>query len=257
MNFNLFEKFNSFNNDLISFYCLEQDFGIIPEPIPANKSIPEWFKNIPLTCEDRSRDAFGAFGMTAKKCMPLLDAMSLGFIIPLFGDVNIRTSKDGSLIEASKNPFGSIIEFHSNIQLGGPKNSPTGKAPAIKFINKWIIKTAPGYSTLFIPPLNHIENRFTCLSGLVDTDKYPKEVNFPALWHMNDFDDVIAAGTPLVTCIPIKRSDIAKATSSYKTNKPRLISEKEIKEIEMIRNKQNSRRHVYTNELRESKKCPF
>jgi hypothetical protein len=82
---------------------------------------------------------------------------------------------------------------------------------------------------------------------MVDTDKYPKEVNFPALWHETDADYHIPAGTPLVTVIPIKRNSFEK--------KPRVrsMSTKEFKEISVIQKRQNMRTHHYTYELREKK----
>lgn len=240
---NILRKF--FKSELVEFYCDPKLFGIIPEPIPAYKLIPDWFKKIPLHTEER--DHIGAKNMTAKKCMPLLDSMSLGFIIPLFADVNIRTNKDGSLIEVGNNPLGKVIEFHSKDQLGG-KSSPSAPSPPIKFVNRWVIKTAPGYSTLFIPPINHIEPRFTCFSGLVDTDKYPKEVNFPAMWHAKEYDGILSAGTPLVTCLTIKRQDIKNSVPI------RPMTNKEMADINILQAKQISRRNVYTNELRDSRK---
>ena len=238
--------FPFFKSELIEFYCEPQYFGVIPEPVPAYKLMPDWFKKIaPAT--NKSRDHFGALGQTAKKCMPLVDGMSMGFIIPLFGDVNIRTNGDCSLIEAGGNALGNPVEFHNIDQLGG-KTSPSYPGPAIKFINRWVIKTAPGYSTLFIPPINHMDPRFTCLSALVDTDEYPKEVNFPAVWHINNYDAILPAGTPLITCIPVKRSDVPR------TAPIREMSKKEANEIEKIHLKQVSRRSVYTNELRDPRK---
>lgn len=239
MNLKLF-----FKTPLIEFYCDPKFFGVIPEPVPAYKMMPDWFKKIPTSIS--ARDQMGAKAMTAKKCIPMLDVMSMGFIIPLFADVNIRTNKDGSLIEAGHNPLDAVINFHDMQQLGG-KTSPSFPGPAIKFINKWVIKTAPGYSTMFIPPLNVIEPRFTCFSGLVDTDKYPKEVNFPGIWHIKDHDDILPAGTPLVTCIPIKRSDMPRSANVRK------MTEKEARDIEKIHLKQVSRRNVYTHELREER----
>jgi len=236
-----------FKSDIIEFYCLEEDFGIIPEPYAAFKNMPEWFKKIPPIMDSKHRDVFGGFGFTAKKCIPLVDAMSVGFIIPSFGDVNIRSNRDGSLIEASENPYGRVIEFHTKEQLGG-KTSPTYPGNAIKFINRWLIKTAPGYSTLFIPPINRIEPRFTCLGGLVDTDNYPRPVNFPAIWHLKDYDDIVPAGTPLVTCIPIRREDMPRDA------KVRVMTEKEKLAETKVRRQQDSRRSVYTNEIRVDKK---
>ncbi|MFZ6813533.1 DUF6065 family protein [Undibacterium sp. Rencai35W] len=235
-----------FKSDLMEFYCDPELFGVIPEPVPAIKMVPDWFKKIRPT-SNSGRDQFGSHGATAKKCMPLVDAMGVGFIIPLWGDTNVRTNGDGSLIEVGGNPLGPIIEFHNKEQLGG-KSSPTYPGPAIKFINHWVIKTAPGYSTLFMPPLNHIDPRFTCLSGLVDTDKYPKEVNFPAIWHAKNHDAMLSAGTPLVTCIPMRRKDLRGNC------KPRAKTQRESAEIEQLKMKQQSRMGVYTNELREPRK---
>lgn len=238
--------FSFFKTPIIEFLCEPQDVGVLPLPVTANKMMPKWFKQItPLV---NSTDHFGGKAMSAKKCQPLIDAMTLGFIIPLWADMNVRTSKDGSLIDAQLEvPSGHVCQYHSNEQLGGPKNSPTGKAPAIKFINRWVIKTAPGWSTLFIPPINHMDERFTCLGGLVDTDKYPKQVNFPAVWHLPDFDGVIKAGTPLVTAIPIYRGSQPDKVLS------RALSDEEQAEVDRIARCQGSRSGVYTHELREKR----
>ncbi len=232
---------------LIQFLCEPKDLGVIPEPIPAIKCIPDWFKKITPHSPTGSRDTFGGVGMTAKKCLPLLDGMSAGFIMPSFGDMNVRTSKDNKLIEITNGPYGVNGDLHSLDQLGG-KTSPTYPGPAIKFINRWVIKTRPGWSTLFIPPLNHFDKRFTCLAALVDTDVYPKQVNFPAVWHLPDYDGIVEAGTPLVTAIPVRRADLATSAII------RTLTEAEQTEIGRIERSQHSRRHYYTNELRESRK---
>jgi hypothetical protein len=237
-----------FKTPIIEFLCREEDYGIIAMPYPAGgKSIPQWYKNIPTNTTSKNRDQFGNVAMTAKKCMPMIDAMNLGFIMPLYGDTNIRVDKTGKLIETNKHPQGGIIEKHGLEQLGG-ETSPTFPGPAIKFINRWIIKTAPGYSTLFTPPMNVMDPRFTCLSALVDTDTYQKEVNFPAVWHMKDCDETLLAGTPLVVAIPIKRSTVPK------TAPVRVWTTKEMAYADKIHRSQQNRNHVYTNELRDKRK---
>jgi len=236
-----------FKTPIIEFLCEERDFGIIKPPVPAGKCIPEWYKKVPVNMGPEHRDVFGGEAMTAKKCIPLIDAMTLGFIIPLYGDTNIKVSKTGEFIETSPNPQGGgIIELHDKSQLGG-KSSPTYPGPAVKFINKWIIKTAPGYSTLFIPPMNSIEDRFICLSGFVDTDRYARQINFPGIWLKKDCDEILLAGTPLVTCIPIKRSQLPKeAPIRIWTPREKMACQKTI-EI------QKNRNHYYTKELREKR----
>lgn len=237
--------FNFRKKPIIEFYCHPEHYGVIPEPKPAAKYVADWFKKIPPVME--GRDPFGAKSMTAKKCLPLLDAMTLGYVIPLQADLHVITNEDRTRIEITSSPGIRIAEFHDLKQLG-EKTAPGFPTSPIKFVNYWVIKTAPGYSTMIMPLVNSFDKHFTCLSGLVDTDRYPKEINFPAAWHTPNFDDTIPAGTPLVVVFPIKRKDIPKEPTIRK------MTDKEFKHIDQIKKKQDSRHHVYTQELREPRK---
>lgn len=238
--FNILKK-----TPLMEFMCHPHHKGVIPEPKPAAKYMPDWFKKVPINLD--SRDHFGGRSMTVKQCMPVMDAMSLGYVIPLQGDLGVRTNKNKTKIEVTNPPELRLCEFHDIKQLG-EKTAPGFPTAPIKFINHWVIKTAPGWSTLVMPLVNHFEERFTCLSGLVDTDRYVKEINFPAAWHIPEFDDILPAGTPLVVVVPIRRDAI--------TTKPviRDMTDAEFNNIELVRKQQMSRRSVYTKELRESRK---
>jgi hypothetical protein len=231
--------------DIVEFYCHPTLEGVIPEPKPAIKFFPEWFRII-SPVDKNHRDDFGDFSMNAKKCFPMIDAMSLGFVIPICGDLHVCVNDDMTEMTIKNPPGLTLGENHNIRQLGG-ETGPGFPINPIKFVNHWVVKTAPGWSTLFIPPVNHFNSPFTCLGGLVDTDKYPKEVNFPAIWNAPGFDGTITAGTPLVTAIPIKRDSFSK--------KPRVrkMTTKEFKRIEQIAKMQKSRRHVYTDELRVKK----
>ena len=238
-------------NEIIEFYCHPNLQGVIPEPRSARKDLPDWFKNLSPTCESEEdeRDIFGQKIMSAKKCLPLLDGMSLGFTMPLGGDVHIRSNYNNSQISVV-NPPGDVkfCEFHNSTQVGGDNAIKRKHGNPLKFINHWIIKTAPGWSTLFVPPLNNFEQPFTCLSALVDTDKYPKEVNFPAVLNITDADEHIFAGTPLVTAIPIRREVFDLKKPSIRNMTP-----KEFEQIGKISHIQNTRTHYYTYELRVKK----
>ncbi|MGA1048577.1 MAG: hypothetical protein ACO3UU_11220 [Minisyncoccia bacterium] len=234
---------------IIEFICHPNFEGVLPKPKPAAKCIPDWFKRIKPTLPN-NLDNIGRPGLTAKKCMPLLDAMSVGFVIPLQADVGIRTSSTCAIIEAKNGPEVKSVEFHNVDQIGGT-SAPGYPAPPIKFLNWWVVKTAPGWSTLFLPIINDLEQpHFTCLAGLVDTDTYVKEVNFPAIWHTADYNGILTAGTPLVVAIPIPR-EVLKIS---KEPIIRSMTNKEYKNIERIRIAQSTRPGVYTNELREERK---
>jgi Family of unknown function (DUF6065) len=236
-----------FKKPIIEFYCHPEIEGVIPEPKPAGKFISEWYKKIPPVIKDE-RGPFGDASMTAKKCLPMLDAMTLGYVITTQSDFSVRTNHDNSEIEIFNSPEIRAAEFHSLAQVGN-NSYPGYPGKPIKFINNWVIKTAPGWSTLFLPLINNFDNpEFTCLSGFVDTDKYPKEVNFPAIWNAPNYDNCIKAGTPLVVAIPIKRTVLDQFPPIRKMTK------KEFKDISILNKKQNSRAHVYTKELREPRR---
>jgi hypothetical protein len=241
-----FKKLKFWDNPIIEFYCHPDLEGTIPEPKSAVKYLPDWFKDLEPTYGN-DRDNFGEKVMTAKKCLPLLDGMSLGFTIPLCGDLHINSNHNNSQINLVNPPGMVLCEFHDNGQVGGPSKLKANHGNPLKFLNKWVIKTAPGWSTLFINPLNHFDRPFTCLSALVDTDKYPKEVNFPGVLNIFDADICIPAGTPLVTAIPVKRNMFSK--------KPivRPMDKSDFKKISKIEKIQNTRSHYYTYELREKK----
>lgn len=237
---------------LIEFFCDPQHLDVIPKPVPAYKRIAKWFSKIPpvldLNDSDVMRDHFGGAVMTAKKCLPLIDGMSLGYVIPNSADFTVVTGPKGSdLLDIINPPWGSVASTHDPIQLG-KETSPTGKRPAIKFHNPWVIRTRPGWSTLFIPVMNHFDERFTCLAAAVDTDTYPKQVNFPAVFHTDNHDGLIQAGTPLVVAIPYRRSTIEREVIA------RAMTEAERHVIHTMESIQANRSHYYTEELRESGK---
>lgn len=237
-----------FGNDVIEFYTTSDLFDIIPKPRASQKFLPDWFKGLSTHYEapNDARDAFGNKQMTAKKCMPLLDVMSLGFIIPLAGDTHVRTNQDCSRIEITSPPKFTTADFHDVRQVG-EQSAPGFPANPIKWLNPWTIRTAPGWSTLFISPVNHFNPNFTCLGGFVDTDKYPKAVHFPSIWHTPNFDGAIKAGTPLVQVIPIKRSTIQKKA------KIKSGSKEDYKESDRINGVMHTRTGYYTDELRVKK----
>jgi len=191
-------KFFRPKNSLIEFRCLEEDWDVIPKPFPARKHMPSWYKSL------ESKLGSGFDKSTIKRCPPFLDAMVVGWIIPLAANVHIKSNEDCSGIEWDCKFNKPIIETHAPEQLSGDKH-PQFPKPPLKFINHWSIKVPEGWSVLFVPPLNRPDERFTCITGLVDCDHYEEFINFPGFWNKPNFDGILPAGTPLIQAIPIKR----------------------------------------------------
>jgi hypothetical protein len=233
-----------FKSPQIEFLTTKELADVVIPPAPANKFIPSWYKSIP-THSKVSRDITGNMAMTAKKCLPMLDAMTHGYIIPLAGDVHIRTNDDASLIDITENQFIKQTEEHSQEQVG--PNFPFPKNHLVKFINHFVIKTPPGYSCLFVSPINHLETRFTTLGAIVDTDKYDREVNFPTVWLATNYDDIVVAGTPIIQCIPFKRDT---TINNYEV-RPYTAAEWQKREITRL--KQSNQLSYYVNNIRVKK----
>jgi len=207
------------------YHALKEDF-----PIPAVLNIPEWFKKL-----DHSIDK-----KTIKGCMPFLDAISAGYILKMPQDFAIKHNVENDLKEKGYGQYPSLkscpylektglnvnyrnLETHNINQL---KNSPLvekNKNLAFhKILNPWIIKTPPGYSCLFTPIFNNQDDRFSPITGIVDTDSFNAEVNFPIVINGDKYpvlDTVIKKGTPYVQVIPFKRENwemVTKPISSQK-----------------------------------------
>ena len=185
----------------VHFTCDKRQQGVIPEPTPSIKCVPNYFKKLAQT-----HDVGSPFGNgTAKRCVPILDAFSQGFIIPLWEDIIIVT-KDGDINLYTHPSKSAGIGTHLGEQLADhPRwNLPYGKL-LWKFLNPWIVTTDKNYSCLFTSPLNHLETRFKLMDGVVDTDTYYDRVNFPFIWTGGDGEFTLEKGTPLVQVIPFKR----------------------------------------------------
>ncbi len=188
----------------IRFLCRPEDEGVIPPPFPAKGYLPDWFRKLPAV--DPEQVSAADAGLTIKRCMPFLDAMTTGWIIPLAATVRLDISDDGTRVDAGWDFDRTMVSNHAGSQIRG---HPRDHVPPCKFHNYWTIKTPPGWSSLFIDPLNRPNGVFELIAGIVDTDLYASEIHFPFLATGRDGLHVIEQGSPLVQVIPFKRSTVA------------------------------------------------
>jgi len=190
--------------DAIEFLCEPFDLGVIAEPVPAKMAMPDWFRRLPAV-DDAVVSATNN-GLTVKRCMPFVDAMTLGYILPLAATVRLEISEDGQKVDAGWEFDKTMVSNHGSYQVSG---HPLGKRPPMKFHNYWTIKTPPGWSCLFVAPLNRPTLPVEIVSGVVDTDTYASLVNFPFFATGADGVHTLAKGTPLVQVIPFRRDQAA------------------------------------------------
>jgi len=185
--------------------------------LPASKALPTWYKEMSATVEDAMPWTPG----TMKQCMPVFDAMTQGYIIPLWSDLYVKVEKDYETGEYSPMfTWGThaeeVINAHSKEQTPGlPIMEKAVGGTSLKFLNPWLIQTPKNYSTLFVPPLNNENNLFETISAVVATDVYKNHINLTFIWKGPvDWEGVIPQGTPLVQLIPFKRVDFQHEIST-------------------------------------------
>lgn len=182
----------------ITFTNLTQDKGLLP-PSPSSTNVPSWFKDTGSYVENKTQTNSLLNKATIKKCMPVFDAITSGYIIKSPCDVYVKNIDGKQCFQWLAH---NALEFHPVEQASlHPKHNGFDYP---KWINPWSIKTPRGYSVLIIQPV-HRDLDFTIFPAVVDTDKYHNGINFPFTLNDVNFEGVIPYGTPIAQVIPFKR----------------------------------------------------
>jgi hypothetical protein len=192
----------------IKFYQTTPLAKLFP-PVPCAKVIPHWYKKMDAEVANVQKLAF-ANNLSVKRCVPVLDYMTSGYIIKNYTDILVKKSwsdENGEELSLDFKQVGdqSPVDFHSASQM--PLEINNHKKKIGKFTGVWGIETPPGYSCLFYQPEYLREERFKIFPGIVDTDQYTDPIGFPFVFN-NEYkteEYVIEAGTPIACVLPFKR----------------------------------------------------
>jgi hypothetical protein len=199
-------------NMKIQFEPSEKDAELFFElPQPASKSIPDWYKNMPLHMDNEkitglNKESVAVSNLTLKGCSPFLDALTSGYMFTLASDLEFRNHRGK----------GVNVRWATNVNLlssHGPDQAPNipepfgGNKDLLKWKPGWRVITPKGYSCIFTHPFNRHDLPFRTFTGIVDTDSYPLGVEFPfqLLNVINDDIFILEKGTPICQVIPFKR----------------------------------------------------
>ncbi|APX10450.1 hypothetical protein [Tateyamaria omphalii] len=188
----------------IEFLCPPDLAGKIPEPAPAARFLPDWFRN--LDRDMGMKDAHGLPGLTVRACLPVADVMAQGWIIPTPYDIWTTPDPATGAIQFHWDADAAFtpIDMHHPGQIGAP-NPPFENTMPLKLMNPWRVKLSPGWSATFLHPVNHFELPFTAFAGTVDCDALDVPVNVPFFWTGRSPDIRLPAGSPMVQVIPFER----------------------------------------------------
>ncbi len=164
--------------------------------IPSRTIVPNWYKN-----EKPGKETSSSF----KKCVPLLEAITCGYLVKLPMDVYVEQRDNApfvlwSNVEEGKDLIGyRLNDSIDNIPApeGFHKNSFYWKFP-VSF------QIPIGYSALFTQPLNRFDLPFLCFSVVIDGGyTLPPGANV-SFYIKENFEGLIPQGTPIAQIIPFK-----------------------------------------------------
>jgi hypothetical protein len=185
----------------------EYHFKVAEKPYPAAQAIPDWWKNSPAYLKEDGTETkkfkiINRISNTGfKKCAPMLDGLTSGYIIPLWADVHAEINNDEPYLNWRVTR--PVFQEHGKQARDIPNPKGYNKT-VFKYLNPWLIQTPPGYSFLAIEPLGYRGLPFRPIPAVIDADVSTLELLFP-VWVKEGIDEVVEAGTPIVQILPFKR----------------------------------------------------
>lgn len=193
----------------IKFYPFNKDVDFAPLPTPASKNVPEWYKNQPAYINEEEALKKGFSASTVKRCMPVFDSMTAGYLLYMPCDVYIDATNpeklEVSLPQQIRFMTKDIISSHTPEQVSHyPVNKDHYHSHIFRVLPLYSVGTEKGYSSLIIHPLHSDVVPFRAIPGIIDTDAFISDGHFS--FHIEKgFKGIIQKGTPIVQVIPFKR----------------------------------------------------
>lgn len=198
----------------IRFYPYSENTSLFaPIPEPASRFLPEWYKKTPSTIENNGMN-FGQPSTTVKKCMPIFDLITAGYMITAPCDIYLDATNPEKLhwsIPMALLPYqGDMFASHAPEQYEHlPINKNTHHKDLLRIFPFWATGTPKGYSIMVLQPAYSDPGPLTALQAIVDTDNFITDGHLSFLVQ-KDFKGVIKQGTPLIQIIPFKRESWEK-----------------------------------------------
>lgn len=189
----------------IKFYS--KYFSILEKPISAKKKIPSWYKKAENYPMGKIK------GGSVKKCIPFLDALTSGYYIVNNFEIHISWKIPGkelnfsynqNLDQSIPNNIGSGIKDHLSWQVPSDFYNEEEINHPLKFDNPWVVRTPKNYSCMFLNPPN-TPSPIRLIEGIVDTDEYNLNINFPFVLKNFEKEVIIPLGHPICWIVPFKR----------------------------------------------------
>ena len=212
--------------------------------VPANQHIPDWWKKVPahalgspgepiaeehvekvqsgellvsgpsfvcpghITNEDKTRNTG-----TIKLCPAIHDWFDMGYVLPMWCDMEINIVDDGKGGESGPKPYdlrtpsakfqGSLMDNITYIHWLPEEYRDRGAVGFIHLDVPWSMSTPPGISVYQMPMYYHFNPDFEVPPGPIWTDEYSRVNPQIIVKHYGKF--TIKRGTPICVFVPYIR----------------------------------------------------
>lgn len=202
----------------------ETGFKLCLPPVPASTLIPEWWKSMaPYHGTKLNVENLGS-NASPKKCTPMLDALTNGYIIQLWADVQIKQFNNMPRI-TWKIESQDVFQQHG-LTVGDMVPPPTGYNKTVfKFMNTWIPILPKGYSYAVVEPFGYRDLPFRPIPAVIDGDKSTLEIVAP-VWVKEGYEGIVEKGTPILQIIPFKRDNWKSKLTYYPNGEYDIVEDK-------------------------------
>jgi len=172
------------------------------KPRPASEFVPDWWKKIPPYASGGKFNLSPQPNVTAKKCFPLLDGITAGYVATLWADLLVTQTESGPYVK-----WGTDVDVLDSWphEQSSSYEVPEGFSKTVfKYYHGWIIETPKDYSCLITHPIGYPNLPIKTITGIIDTDYLKTSANSPFVIK-EGFEGVIEKGTPMFQIIPFKR----------------------------------------------------
>ena len=183
----------------------------VPKPEAASKCMPDWYKKQPGFAGDEFKDYISKGGQssTIKRCMPIFDLMTAGYIFKVPMDIYVNAKNPEKITWSVPNELkflgNDMIATHTQEQVSEyPVNLDIYHKQIFRILPFWALMTPKGYSTIFTQPVHRDLVPFKVFEAIIDTDNFASDGHL-SMYIRKDFEGIIKQGTPLIQAIPFKR----------------------------------------------------
>lgn len=222
----------------------------------SSRFMPSWWKEMPSKIDVKTELGFDQSYATMKRCDGILDYYNTGFMLPLWSDIQIKTTADGGWATQwadQTNPM--------NVYSNPPEFLPKEFSNIIHFkiVSPWYVKEKTGVNFQWSHPFwNDLENitKYIIPSAVVNF-KHQYSTNITMMFPKKDCTTQINAGEPLVRIAPLSESEVEIKNHLVSADEMQKIVRRDTHNFSISGRYKKAKRMTLKREEESKSKCPF